>query len=107
MPENELSPWVVVHGQDEARSLAMWRLADVDEPALALFSDSTRAEEYATTHIRGDWRVTQPARSALLGIMIECYQQQVRLAVLDPDEAGARRIFKLRDVLKAAREELR
>lgn len=106
MNENELQPWLIVQGQGDARSLAMWRLSDLDQPALALFSDAARAERYATAHIAIHWEVSQPARAALLHIMIECFQQQIKLAVLDPDQETARRVFNLRDVLKAARDEL-
>lgn len=106
MNENELQPWVIVLGQADQQSLAMWRLSETDQPALALFSAAAHAEKYATDHIEQSWQVTQPARTTLLSIMIECYRQQVELAVLNPTEASAQRIFNLRDVLRAARQEL-
>lgn len=106
MNENELQPWIVVQGDADTRTLAMWRLSELGQPALALFSDAPHAEHYATAHISDHWEVSQPARAVLLRIMIECFQQQIELAVLDPDQDTARRIFKLRDVLKAARQEL-
>ena len=106
MNENELQPWIVVLDGPAEQSLAMWRLAESDQPALALFTTAALAERYALQNANAAWSVQQPARPALLQIMIACFQQRVELAVLDPDQATARRIFNLRDVLRAAREEL-
>lgn len=126
MNENELQPWIVVLGSPARnalaqnslaeqslaeqslaeQSLALWRLSETDQPALALFTSAAQAERYALVNASAAWSVQQPARSALLRIMIECFRQDVQLAVLDPDQATARRIFNLRDVLRAARDEL-
>ena len=107
MNEHEIEPWIVVQEPDSESQLAMWRLSDHDSPSLALFSSRAKAETYAFSHAGDSWQVTQPARNILLGIMIECFQKQIEYAVLDPDGKSAKRIFKLREVLKAAREELR
>lgn len=106
MNDNELEPWVIVLGDDDQRRLAMWRLAGTDQPALALFSAAAQAEQYAAAHLQRPWHVTQPPRTSLLKIMIECFRQQVELAVLNPTDTSAQSIFKLRDVLRAARQEL-
>ena len=106
MNANELQPWIIVLDSPDQQSLAMWRLSESDQPALALFTSAAQAEGYAMANASDAWSVQQPARPALLRIMIECFRQHVELAVLDPDQATARRIFKLRDVLRAAREEL-
>jgi hypothetical protein len=106
MNENELEPWLIVLGDDQHGTLAMWRVSETEQPALALFSSAELAEGYANAHHSGAWHVTQPQRTALLRLMIECYQQQVTLAVLDPTQGTARSIFNLRDVLRAARQEL-
>lgn len=106
MNDNELQPWVVVLEDAQERSLAMWRLSDTQQPALALFSSAALAESYAAKHVDSNWQVTQPARTALLGLMIECYRQDIQLAVLNPAETSAQRIFNLREVLRAARQEL-
>lgn len=107
MNENEIQPWLVVIGSSAATRLAMWQIGETQKPALALFSNSERATQYAIAHIDEEFQVTQPARTALLTIMIECYRGQMEHAVLDPDSSSAKRVFVLRDVLKAAREELR
>ena len=106
MNDNELQPWLIVLEEAGERSLAMWRLSETDQPALALFSTAAHAEKYAEAHIEQAWQATQPSRTALLSIMIDCYRQQVALAVLNPTTASAQRIFNLRDVLRAARQEL-
>jgi hypothetical protein len=107
MNEQEIQPWVVIVESAGDRTLALWQLSETEQPALALFSSAVQAQKYAAEHSGNDWQVNQPERSALLAIMIQCFQQQIELAVLDPDGATAKRIFKLRDVLRAARDEMR
>ena len=106
MNDSELEPWIVILGDAAEHSLAMWRLSGAEQPALALFSSAAHAQRYAQANANPPWSVQQPARAALVGIMIECYRQQIELAVLDPDQETARRVFKLRDVLRAVRAEL-
>lgn len=107
MNEQEIQPWLVVIGEQAETRLALWRISECKEPALALFSSSERASQYAAAHIGGKYMVTQPARTALLSIMIKCFRENMEHAVLDPDSLSAKRIFVIRDVLRAAREELR
>ena len=106
MNENELQPWVVVTQDDSGTSLAMWQIKETGQPALTLFSTQALADNYAASINRAS-SVMMPTRPVLLNIMIECYQQGIALAVLDPTEATARKIFNLADVLRAAREELK
>lgn len=101
MLEHEIEPWIVSINESQ---LALWQLSDPPAAALAFFSDQSRAEKYARGLEATHCQVLQPTRRELLGLMIQCYQQQILYAVLDPDSQSARRIFKLRDVLKAARE---
>lgn len=98
--EQEIDPWIVTI---DGNQLALWQLTDPPVPALAFFTDRTKAEQYAGRLTGSATEVLQPTRRELLGVMIKCYQQQIQYAVLDPDTQVARRIFKLRDVLKAAR----
>jgi hypothetical protein len=106
MNDSELEPWVVVLGDAEDHALAMWRVSETQQPALALFSSQVHAQRYAAANASPPWSAEQPARATLIGIMIACYRQGIELAVLDPDRETARRIFQLRDVLRAARAEL-
>lgn len=107
MNEHEIEPWVIVAECDDDQSLAMWRLSENDQPSLALFSSAELAQGYARAQVAAPWKITQPSRSDLLRVMIECYRKKIELAVLDPDGTTAKRIFMLRDVLKAARDEMR
>ena len=106
MSDYELEPWVIVTEAETGSSLAMWELSESGQAALTLFSSQAFAERYAEK-LDGQSSVMKPARQALLSIMIECYQQGVTLAVLDPDQATAKKIFQLADVLRAARQELK
>ena len=106
MNENEIQPWVVVTAGDAETTLAMWQIKETGQVALALFSTRALAEHYAA-RLCGSSSIMMPARPALLSIMIECYRQGVAFAVLDPDQATARKIFDLADVLRAARDELK
>ena len=104
MIENELQPWLVL--LDGGTQVAMWQLEQPAAAALALFSDRTKASAYSERLGNASYELIQPARVKLVRVMMECYQQQLRYAVLDPDGASAHRIFSLRDILKAARIEL-
>jgi len=105
--ESELEPWIVLTQEGSAQHLALWQLADASATAVALFSSRDQAEHYASQFVSSAYQIAQPERHALLRILIECFQNQVTLAVLDPDQHGAKKIFPLRDVLRAAREALR
>lgn len=104
MIDQEIEPWIIAINKNE---IALWQLSDPPATALAFFSERVKAEEYAQRLFEATAEVLQPTRRDLLALMIRCYQQQILYAVLDPDAQVARRIFKLRDVLKAAREALR
>ena len=106
MIKNELQPWLVLIEGQSGTSLAMWRLTETGQPALALFTSETLADEYAGSIVR-TWSTVRPEPDILLSLMAECYQQGVALAVLDPDRATARKIYDLAEVLRAAREELK
>ncbi len=101
MIEHEIEPWIVSLNGNQ---IAMWQLNEPQAAALAFFSERSRAEEYARGLNAAESVVLQPSRRELLGLMIQCYQQQILYAVLDPDTQSARRIFKLREVLKAAKD---
>jgi len=106
-PQQDLAPWIVTTHEGSAQHLALWQLADSSQMAIALFSTRDKALLYAAGLSGSESQVAQPDRHALLRILIECFQRQVELAVLDPDSHGAQKIFPLREVLRAAREELR
>lgn len=101
MMEHEIQPWLVLVDDQ----VAFWQLSEPPAAALALFSDEVQASAYVRGLNTANCQVRQPTRRELLALMISCYQQQVLYAVLDPNAQTARRIFQLRDVLKAAQTE--
>ncbi len=100
MNEHELQPWVVTI---DGSQVALWQLSQPAAVALALFSDQAKADAYAHSLVGRSCNVIHPSQRELLGLMIQCFQQQIVYAVLDPTETQASRIFQLREVLKAAR----
>ena len=100
MMEHEIEPWLVLVDDQ----VAFWQLSEPPAAALALFSGEVQANAYMRGLNSANCQVRQPSRRELLALMISCYQQQVLYAVLDPNAQSARRIFQLRDVLKAARD---
>jgi hypothetical protein len=113
MNESELQPWLAILGDGSGRCPALWRVAETGQAALALFSTAEKAERYAGAAVEANaaaeargGSAEQPTRLQLVAILIECYRQNVELAVLDPDAYTARSIFKLADLLRAARTQL-
>ncbi len=103
---SELEPWIVIQATNQGSAPALWQLQSSAEIAVALFSDSQHAQDYAAEHITDVVDVVQPSRLDLLKMLIECYRQGVQVAVLDPNATTTSRLFVLRDVLRAARNEL-
>lgn len=118
---SELEPWLVVLGDDEHGSLAMWRLNNDASPAkaltqsspdavaqltVAMFSDQQRALDYADKCCSGAARIVQVDRTRFLSLMVDCFRQGIRYATLNPGDSTAQSLFVLRDVLSAAKQEL-
>ena len=112
----EIEPWLVVLGESEDASLAMWRLTDEvtarlnlapgAELTLAMFSTEQRASDYADKNCSGTKRIVQVDRTRLLSLMVDCFRQGIRYATLNPGDSSAHSLFVLRDVLSAAKREL-
>ena len=107
----ELDPWLVVLGEADDSSLAMWRLADEKLPVhervtVALFSTEQRANDYAEKCCEATCRVIQVDRTRFLSLMVDCFRQGIRYATLNPGDSTAQSLFVLRDVLSAAKREL-
>ena len=116
----ELDPWLAVqsHSANEIGDIALWRIAaengdeetsqggQFQHEALALFSSREHASRYADQQLNRQYRLCQPDRVQLLRILIDSFQQGIEYAVLDPSNDAARQLFSLREVLKAAREQL-
>ena len=82
--------------------MALWQVAQGDR-ALALFLSAESAGAYRDAAGLADWQVYQPAREALLTLIDAHVQAGVFLAVLDPDLRQGRRLFDLREIVRAAR----
>lgn len=115
-PPTELEPWVIVTqcGQDATTSqLAVWRIGgEQAQSALALFSDRAGAEHYAqqfcsSAATPATYRIEQFTSLQLVAVLAECYRLGMRCAALNPGAESAQRLFVLRDVLTAARQQLR
>ncbi len=112
----EIEPWLVVLGESEQGSLAMWRLsgematrlnlAPGAERTLAMFSTEQHASDYADKNCSGTKRIVQVDRTRLLSVMVDCFRQGIRYATLNPGDSTAHSLFVLRDVLSAAKREL-
>lgn len=119
-PDNpaELSPWAVVKNDGQAEeSLALWRISlpstdrspamGTGELALAIFSSRENADEYCSSNdLLERNRLVRFDEHQTLRVLLNCYQQGIRYAALDPNSTMARQVFVLRDVLKAARQKL-
>jgi len=125
----ELEPWLVVLGEAEQSSLAMWQLTveqltggqlmpldallnklqtpePISQLTVALFSSEQRASDYADKCCSGITRVVQVDRTRFLSLMVDCFRQGIRYATLNPGDSTAQSLFVLRDVLSAAKQEL-
>ena len=108
MIDNEIQPWIVLI-EDESGALApaIWQLSENERPALALFLTQEAAQRYADKNGDSSWSVKHPTQKSLIGVMLACFQKEVQLAVLNPDGNNAQLIFNLRDILSAARDQVR
>lgn len=129
----ELSPWVIVQDDGPQGSIALWRIDSLPAPAtfqlgsnsteaipasstvgksaqgelaVALFSSFQRAEAYRIDQPPGS-RIIQLDQTGLLRMLLAAFQQGLQFAALDPGPRHARQLFVVRDVLKAARAQLR
>ncbi len=105
----ELQPWIVVWTSDETAgtsegSVAVWKMQHNDQAALAFFSTEEHANRYGI-QVSQDYSTARPSRTQLLQLMIDSFRSGILYAVLDPSPLGARQVFDLRQVLKAARDE--
>ena len=103
----ELEPWILILGEAPETSVATWSPDGSSSPAIALFSTRVKAEAYAEQHCADVYSSVQLQRPELLQVLIDAYRNEMRHAVLDPGASQAGQLFRLEQVLKAAKEELR
>jgi hypothetical protein len=85
---------------------AVWQLAD-GPVCLALFSSQRTALEYAQVALTAPYTLQETEPHTLSELFIECWQANIRWAVLDPSHGLAKKLFDLREVLKRIQAELR
>jgi hypothetical protein len=102
----ELEPWVLVLDEERSASLALWKIDQHQQDALAIFSSRQSAEEYARENYSISWRPQQLLRTSLIRVLASCFENEIRYAALNPSAVSSRQVFVIRDVLKAARESL-
>ena len=125
----ELLPWIILEHRPPtggAAEVVLWQLAASPPasagqalqsapaaaapgdafPAIALFSQSSAADEYRQQHCSADARVVRLDSLQTVRLLVAAYQQGVRYAALDPSPLGTRQVFVLRQVLVAAQREL-
>ncbi|GIW98044.1 MAG: hypothetical protein KatS3mg111_1377 [Pirellulaceae bacterium] len=101
----ELHPWILAYGTGESQ-IALWQVQQIQQRAVAIFSEASLAEEYARREQLNDYHLLRPPRDQLIRLFIASLRQGIELAVLDPQRDRAQTLFRLRDVLRAAREQL-
>lgn len=104
---DELQPWFILTGENSDASVTLWRLEQNEEPCVALFSNEESAAGYAESFCQPEFMIKQFDRPAMLRIFVEAFKSGIEHAALDPQASTTRRIFRLRDVLKAAKSQLR
>jgi hypothetical protein len=104
IPGEEIFPHLVYRVSGEQMECALWTL-DEGHKALALFLTQESAKAYIEAiDLESDWQTICPGRTDLLEILRQSTSSGIDLAVLDPDAKQAKRIFDLREVVKAMRE---
>ncbi|QDV71647.1 hypothetical protein Poly24_53860 [Rosistilla carotiformis] len=97
-----LQPWLLLSDAGPA----CWQMQD-DRIALAMFTDQAKAEQYANDAQLQNSQCLQPSPIDLVRTMAMCVEGAIEVAVLDPDQKSARRVFDLPVILKKVRDDLR
>lgn len=99
MPD-DLRPFLLCRATGGRAECATWSLAHGGHTALALFGSPTAAERYRqAARLANDWRCVQPDRKPLAILLRVAHSAGIRLAVLDPCDGHAQRIFELDSML--------
>jgi hypothetical protein len=101
----EINPYLVYRLSGEQMECAIWTLNE-GQQALALFLSQESAEAYVSATGLGEaWKFFCPARIDLLQIIKQSTTTGIFVAVLDPDDKQAKRLFDLRQIVSAADRE--
>lgn len=98
---DEIEPFILFRLAGGQAECATWQV-EAGAKALALFLSEAAASAYAATSGLGsDWRVFRPKRAAMLELLRASRASGIALAVLDPDQQKARRVFDINEILAA------
>lgn len=101
----EINPFLVYRLCGEQMECAVWTLKE-GQQALALFLSQESAEAYVNaTGLDENWKIYCPAKIDLMAIIKQSTAASIFLAVLDPDDKEAKRLFDLREVVNAKDDE--
>ena len=101
----EISPYLVYRLCGEQMECAVWMLKE-GQQALALFLSQQSAQAYVkATGLGENWEIYCPARIDLMEIIKQSTAAGIFLAVLDPDDKEAKRLFDLRQMVNATDNE--
>lgn len=103
----ELEPWILAAQLAGESSLQLWEIAELQQNALAIFSDEQKASEYARSVGLVDYQVLQAQQPMFLKILIECHEQEIKHVALNPSGSEVSRLFVIKDLLQAAKQQLR
>ena len=102
----ELEPWIVVSNHGGENSIQLWAIAGTEQQAFAIFSNESGAQEYADAIGLSEYQLLQLDQSKLLKTMIDCYRNKIEFAALNPTQQKTSKLFKIKDVLAAAKDQL-
>jgi len=98
---DELSPYLLVRVRNDKAEFARWRVREGHD-ALALFLSNDGARAYAETSLDGPgWQIVRPPRASVLEALRACHVAGITLAVLDPCNESAKRVFPIGEILQA------
>lgn len=97
----EINPYLVYRICDDQLECAVWTL-DQGHQALALFLSPESGDAYVNATDLGEtWKIYRPAKIDLMAIIKQTIASGIFLAVLDPDQKEAKRLFDLREMVIA------
>ncbi len=103
---HELQPYLICEPSSHGRC-ATWRLELEQQSAIALFlTEDTAAAYQKAAGLASGWKIVHPTRPQLAQLLAAALETGISLAVLDPDQSGAKRVFSLEAMRDAIQNEL-
>jgi hypothetical protein len=97
----EIEPFIIFRLAGGQAECATWQI-ESGAKALALFVSQESAAAYAkSAGLGSEWRVFRPKRAAMLELLRASRTSGITMAVLDPDQQKARRVFNIDEILAA------